>query len=161
MTEPISATAELVPKGNPFEAFSVGQVFEHHWGRTLWHSDTTLFSTLTLNFNPLYFNLEYAKTAGHRDIPINPLLVFSTVFGLSVEDLSELGGAFLGVDNLEYGATVYPGDTVTARSTVMSLRESGSNPALGIASWHTEGFNQRGDRVIDFRRTNLVKRRAA
>lgn len=42
---------------------------------------------------------------------------------------------------------------------MIALRESASNPRTGIASWHTEGFNQRGERVIDFERTNMVNRR--
>ncbi len=31
---------------------------------------------------------------------------------------------------------------------------------MGIATWHTEGFNQRGERVISFVRTNMVPRAA-
>ncbi|HVX74880.1 MAG TPA: MaoC family dehydratase [Bradyrhizobium sp.] len=156
---PLQKAAVLMEKGNTFEDFEVGRVFEHHWGRTLRHSECALFATLTLHFNPLYFNLEYAKALGHRDTPVNPQLVFCCVFGMSVEDLSERGGAFLGVDDLTYLLPVYPGDTLTARSTVVALRESGSNPMLGIATWKTEGFNQRDERVIVFTRTNMVQRR--
>jgi acyl dehydratase len=89
------------------------------------------------------------------------MLVFLTVFGLSVEDLSEIGGAFLGVEDLTFHKSVYPGDTLTARSTVVGLRESRSHPEAGIVTWHTEGFNRRGERVIDFRRTNMINKRGA
>jgi acyl dehydratase len=82
------------------------------------------------------------------------------VFGLSVEDLSEAGGLFLGVDDLKFHRTVYPGETLSARSTVMDKRESSSRPESGIVSWHTEGHSSRGDLVIDFRRTNLVSKRS-
>lgn len=150
-----------VPKGNHFEAFEIGRRFDHHWGRTLRQSEAALFSTLTLHFNPLYFNKEYAAALGHAETPVNPLMVFNLVLGLSVEDLSEVGGAFLGVDDLAYGATVYPDDTLTARSTVTALRDSSSNLMMGIATWHTEGFNQRGERVISFMRTNMVPRAKA
>ena len=34
----------LVRKGNQFEDFTVGRVFEHHWGRTITHGDNALFS---------------------------------------------------------------------------------------------------------------------
>ena len=87
---------------------------------------------------------------------MNPLLVFLTVFGLSVEDLSEAGGLFLGVEDLGYGPPVYPGDTLTARSTVTDKRESDSRPESGIVTWHTRGYNQRGEQVIEFHRTNFV-----
>ena len=33
---------------------------------------------------------------------MNPLLVFNTVFGITVEDLSEGGGPFLGVDEVQF-----------------------------------------------------------
>lgn len=143
-------------KGNRYEAFVIGQVFVHHWGRTLNEGDNSLFSSLTLSYNPLYFNAEYAKAHDHPRIVLNPLLVFLTVFGLSVEDLSEAGGLFLGVEALTFHTPCYPGDTITARSTVTDKRESDSRPTTGIVTWHTEGFNQRGERVIDFRRTNFV-----
>jgi acyl dehydratase len=146
------------PKGNGFDEMEVGQVFEHHWGRTLSAADNVQFSTMTLHFNPLYFNAEYAKAHDHAQTVINPMLVFLTVFGLSVEDLSESGGAFLGVEDLSFHQPVYPGETLTARSTVTKLRGSDSRPKAGIATWHTEGFNERGERVIDFERTNMIAR---
>ena len=56
-------------------------------------------------------------------------------------------------------ARVYPGDTLTARSTVIAARPSNSRPG-GIVTWHTEGYDQRGELVVDFVRTNLVAARA-
>jgi itaconyl-CoA hydratase len=151
--------AQKRTKGNPYEEFEPGRVFEHHWGRTLNEGDNSLFSSLTLAHNPLYFNAEFARAHDHPGVVVNPLLVFLTVFGLSVEDLSEAGGLFLGVEELAYHAPVYPGDTLTARSTVVDRRESASRPESGVVTWHTEGFNQHGERVIDFRRTNFVAKR--
>ena len=90
---------------------------------------------------------------------MNPFLVLCTVVGLSVEDLSEAGGPFLGIDELTFHRPVYPGDTLTARSEVISARESASQPAFGIVTWHTEGFNQHGELVIDYKRSNLARKR--
>lgn len=146
-------------KGKSFEDFTVGQVFQHHWGRTLNEGDNSLFSTVTLHFNPLYFNTEFARAHGHPGVVVNPLLVFNTVLGLSVEDLSEGGGAFLGAENVKYHRPVYPGDTLTAKSTVVDVRESRSQPDRGIVTWHTEGFNQHGELVCDYRRSNLKLKR--
>ena len=95
------------------------------------------------------------------------MLVFLTVFGLSVEDLSEAGGLFLGVDNLTFHRRVYPGATLIARSTVVDKRESASRPDSGIVTWHTEGFladqlpaaADESQRVVDFRRSNLIPKR--
>jgi acyl dehydratase len=126
-----------IPHGHAFEEFEVGRRFEHHWGRTLNEGDNSLFTTV-----------------------VNPFLVLCTVVGLSVEDLSEAGGPFLGIDELTFHRPVYPGDTLTARSEVIAARESGSQPAFGIVTWHTEGFNQNGDLVIDYKRSNLARKRA-
>lgn len=157
--EDIRARAKLWPKGRLYEDFEEGQVFEHHWGRTLLEGDTTLFSTLTLSFNPLYFNRAYAQAHGHPDIVVNPQLVFNVVLGLSVEDCSEIGGPFLGVYDLVYDRAVYPGTTITARSTTIETRLSDSNPANGIVTWRTDGFDADGQRVVGFRRSNIVRRR--
>ena len=150
--------APRILRGNTFDDFTVGSVFEHHWGRTVTDSDNILFNSATFQINPIYFNAVFAKDRGHSSVVIAPMLVFSVVFGLSVEDLSERGGAFLGVDDLEYCRPVYPGDTLTARSTVTALRESRSDPSYGVATWHTEGFNQDNERVVHFKRSNLVVR---
>lgn len=159
MTNDPRSRATLWPKGRLFEDFHVGQAFDHHWGRTILESDTVLFSNLTLSFNPLYFNRAYAKAHGHPDIVVNPQLVFNVVLGLSVEDCSEIGGPFLGVFELNYDRPVYPGTTIVARSVTTEVRRSESNPANGIVTWRTEGFDDAEERVIGFRRSNLVRLR--
>ena len=146
-----------VIKGNKFEDFIEDQVFEHHWGRTITDGDNTGFSTQTLSFNPLYFNEPYAQSMGHDKMVVNPLLVFNTTFGMSVEDLSEGGGLFLGVDDCEFIEPMHVGDTLTARSTVIKKRISKSNKTAGIVTWRTQGYNQHGTMVIQFLRTNFVR----
>ena len=54
----------------PRGGFETGRVFSHHWGRTITESETTLFSTLTLHFNPHYYNAAYAKAHGYRVTPV-------------------------------------------------------------------------------------------
>ncbi len=154
-----AATFPLVSHGHHFEDFEVGQALEHHWGRTLTVGDNALFSTAMCTWLPMYLNAEFARAHGHPDAVVNPMLVLCTVVGLSVEDLSEAGGPFLGLDACTFHRAVHPGDTLMARSTVLETRPSGSRPGVGIVTWHTEGRNQRGELVVDFRRTNLVARR--
>lgn len=153
------ATFRLMRKGHAFEDFEPGRRFVHHWGRTLTESDNATFTTVTLAYNPLYFNAEYARAAGHPSVVINPMLLLCTVVGLSVEDLSEAGGPFLGADDATFHRAAYPGDTITAESVVISRRESGSRPGFGIVTWRTEARNQRGELVLDYERTNLVAKR--
>jgi itaconyl-CoA hydratase len=153
------ASFPAVPKGHLYEDFRVGLVFDHHWGRTITAGDNALFSTATCDWNPMHLNAEFARAHGHPDVVVNPMLVLCTVVGLSVEDLSEAGGPFLGVTDCRFHDHVHPGDTLTARSTVIEMRSSTSRPKTGIVTWHTEGRNQRDQLVIDFRRTNLVAQR--
>src|SRR5262245_58582607 len=161
MSEDFRTRARLVPKGNRYEDFSPGRVFRHHWGRTVTESESTLFSTLTLHFNPHYYNAAYAKAHGHPGIVVNPLLVFTTVFGLTFEDLSEGAGPSLAVNELSYAQPFNPGIWLRAKSTVLDRRVSDSHKGFGIVTWHTKGFNQRDEVVIDFKRTNLVRQRTA
>ena len=154
-----AASFPLKPHGHAFEDFSPGRVYEHHWGRTLNAGDNSLFTTATLAHNPLYLNADYARALGHPDVVLNPFLVLCTVLGMSVEDLSEAGGPFLGLTQCRFHRPAYPGDTVTARSTVVEARESESLPAMGVVTWHTEGFNQSGALMVDYRRSNLVAKR--
>ena len=156
---PDLARFPLVPHGHQYEDFQPAQVLTHHWGRTLTAADSIAFSTATCAWNPLYLNAEFARAHGHPDVVINPMLVLCTAVGLSVEDLSEAGGPFLGVDGASFPRAVYPGDTITAASTVEDMRESASRPGTGIVTWRTEVRNQRDEVVLEYRRTNLVARK--
>jgi len=156
VSEPDLSSFPTRHRGNTFEAFAVGRVFEHHWGKTVTAGDNSLFTAITHAYNPVYLNAEHARSEGHPDVVVSPMLVLCIVVGLSVEDLSEVGGPFLGIDDLTFHLPVHPGDTLTARSTVVDARESRSRPATGIVTWHTEGRNQHGELVVGYRRTNLV-----
>jgi itaconyl-CoA hydratase len=148
-----------VRHGHWFDDFEVGMVFVHHWGRTFTDGDNALFSTATCNWNPMHLNAEFARGHGHPSVVLNPMLVLCTAVGLSVEDLSEVGGPFLGMDDVTFHRPMFAGDTLTARSTVVDRRPSGSRPGVGIVTWHTEAHDQHGRLVLDFRRSNLVAAR--
>lgn len=155
MEQDFRQRAKLMRKGRTYDDFEAGQKFVHHWGRTITESDTINFSLLYLCYNPLYFNRDYARAHGHPDIVVNPQFLFNVVLGMSVEDCSEGGGPFLGVDDLVYDRQIYPGTTVIARTETIEKRLSSSDPSKGIVTWRTEGFDSNGERIIGFRRSNL------
>lgn len=148
-----------VIRGRFFEDFEVGEKYYHHWGRTLTQTDNVLFSTLTMNFNPIYFNDEWAKICGYKGVVINHFLVFNVVLGMSVEDLSEQALALLGYTDIKFYQPVYPGDTIYSFSEVIEKRESKSRPEAGIVTFKTTGVNQNAEIVIDYKRSVLVKRK--
>ncbi len=159
MTDFNPADFPLVKKGHQYQDFEVGQIWRHHWGRTITEADNAMFTSATCNWNPMYINAEFARAHVHPSTVVNPMLVLCTAVGMSVEDLSEGGGPFLGVDDCRFLAPVYPGDTLTAESVVVDKRESASRPENGIVTWETSVRNQRGDLVLRYRRTNLVAKR--
>ncbi len=148
-----------VQHGLFYEDFDEGRRFHHHWGRTFVQSDAIWYSTFTLQYNPIYFNRQAAIDAGYRDLIVHPIFVFTTALGLSVEDLSEAGGPFLGVEEVRHLAPTYPGDTIYAHSTVVSRRLTQSRPGWGVVEWATHAVNQDGVRVVEFHRRNLSKQR--
>lgn len=159
MTAPFDRSSfEVVSHVRHFEDFELDQAYQHHWGRTFTTADNVVFSTSMCCWLPMYLNVRYAQSHGHPDAVINPMLVLCTVVGMSAEDLSEGGGAFLGLDECTFHRPVYPGDTLVGRSTVVATRPSQSRPG-GIVSWHTVAHNQRSELVVEFVRTNLVAAR--
>jgi acyl dehydratase len=158
--EPAMPNRRVVRRGRFLEDFQVGDLYRHHWGRTLTAGEATLFTTWTMNANPLYFNRAWARRQGLKESPVNPLLAMNVVFGLSVEDLSEQALAHLGYWNLRFLKHVFPGDTLTAESVVLSVRESESKPDRGVVQVRTSGFNQDGDKVLEYERKILVKKRS-
>lgn len=151
--------AEPIPVGNYFEDFAEGETYQHHWGKTVDGAENSRFTTLRLNANPLQFNREYAQAHGHDERIVDPLLVFNTVLGLSVEDLSELDTIFLGVDNCTFHRQLEVNATITAESEVVEKQHSDSRPNYGIVTWHTSGYDADNKLVIDYQRTNMVPKR--
>ena len=56
-----------------FEDFHEGQTFEHALSRTVTEMDNVLFSTLTLNPQPLHLDEEFAKTTEFGQRIVNSL----------------------------------------------------------------------------------------
>ena len=70
--------------------------------------------------------------------------MFHTVFGKTVPDISLNAIANLGYAECRFLRAVYPGDTLSAASEVIGLREN-SNRASGVVYVRTTGRNQRGE----------------
>jgi acyl dehydratase len=64
-----------------------------------------------------------------------------------------------GVTNLKWIKPVYPGDTVTYWMEITAKREMVSRPRWGLATKHSEGFNQNGELVFAFDGKVMVQRK--
>jgi 2-methylfumaryl-CoA hydratase len=159
-TAPGQTVAGKAGTGNYFEDFRIGQVLVHPIPRTLTEGDASLYIALTGDRYPLHCDAEFARALGYRRETINDLLVFHTVFGKSVGDVSLNAVANLGYADLRFLAPVYPGDTLRAESTVVGLKETSAGNT-GIVYVQTRGFEQHGRPVLEFYRWVMVNKRDA
>jgi len=148
-------------RGRFFEDFQVGDRFRSRLGRTITATDNTWFTCLTLNTNQAHFNEAYAARTPFGRPLVNSCLTLSLITGLSVTDTSENATANLEWTDVKLPNPVFVGDTLWAESEVLEVRESRSRPTTGIVAIRTRGVNQRGETVIEYRRTFMIYRREA
>src|SRR5262252_11147020 len=144
-----------------FEEFSEGQVFEHAISRTVTEMDNVLFSTLTMNPQPLHLDEEFAKQTEFGQRLVNSLFTLGLVIGISVGETT-LGTtvANLGMSDVRFPKPVFHGDTLRVRTIVKSKRRSQSRNDAGIVEFEHQGINQRGETVAICRRAGLMKCRS-
>ncbi len=144
--------------GRFFEDFRVGQVLRHATPRTVTEADQALYIALTGSRFALHSSDVFARGLGLPRAPLDDLLVFHLVFGRSVADVSRNAVANLGYAACVFGVPVYPGDTLTAHSRVLGLRETASGKT-GVVWVRSTGTNQRGETVLDYVRWVMVDKR--
>ena len=144
--------------GNFFEDFRVGQVIRHATPRTLTAGDVALYNALFGARFAVQSSDAFAKAIGYPRAPIDDLLVFHVVFGKSVPDVSLNAVANLGYANCCFRKPVYPGDTLSAQSEVIGLKENSSRKT-GIVYVRTTGYNQDGAPVLEYVRWVMVRKR--
>ena len=146
--------------GLHYEDFKVGMTFEHPWTRTVTEMDNVLFSTLTMNVQPLHLDAEFAaKTEFGRPL-VNSIFTLGLMIGISVNDTT-IGTtvANLGMSDVRFPKPVFHGDTLRAATEVVSMRESKSRADAGIVEFVHRCFNQRGEEVAYCKRQALMRRK--
>lgn len=144
--------------GNYFEDFTVGQVINHATPRTITVGDVTLYTGLYGPRFAVQSSDAFARAIGYPQAPIDDLMVFHVVFGKTVPDISLNAIANLGYAECRFLTPVYPGQTLSARSEVIGLREN-SNRASGVVYVRTTGRDQDGHAVLDYVRWVMVRKR--
>jgi len=144
--------------GSYYEEFNTGEIIIHSLSKTIFESDNNLFSLITMNHHPVHTNINYASKNQHGKILVVGTLVFSLVVGITVPDISGKAIANLGYEMIEHIAPVFIGDTLYAKTKVLSKKESKSKNDRGIVYVETIGYNQNGEEVLKFRRNVLVKK---
>jgi|SRR5581483_3472024 len=148
-------------RGRFYEDFEVGDVYRSRLGRTITEADNVWFTCLTLNTNQLHFNVPYAERTQFGKPLVNSTFTLALVTGMTVPDTSENAAANLEWTDIRLPRPVFVGDTLWAESEILELRGSRSRPNVGIVTMRCRGVNQRGEVVIEFRRSFMVYKRGA
>jgi acyl dehydratase len=142
--------------GKYYDELSVGQIIKHKRKRTITEMDNVLFSSLTMNTQPLHLDEEFAKKSVFGQRIVNGIFTMGLVVGITVGDLTE--GTIIA--NLRYEDVKHPnptfhGDTIGVETEILSKRHSKSNEKAGIVKMKHFGTNQNGVVVIEVVRSVL------
>ncbi|WP_038035734.1 MaoC family dehydratase [Thermopetrobacter sp. TC1] len=144
--------------GNFFEDFSLGQVIRHATPRTLSEGERALYTALYGPRFAVQSSDAFARGLGYPAAPLDDLIVFHTVLGKTVPDISRNAIANLGYAEGRFLKPVYPGTSLTATSEVIGLKPT-SNRKAGIVWVRTRGYDEEGDCVLEYARWVMVARK--
>lgn len=144
------------------EEFEIGMVIRHPIRRTVTETDNILFSTMTMNPQPLHIDFDYAAKSEWGKPLFNSLFTLGLMIGISVHDTT-LGTT---VANLGMKETVFPnplfhGDTVRVETEVKGRRESKSKPDRGIVDLEHRAYNQNDVLVAQCLRQAMILKKPA
>jgi acyl dehydratase len=133
--------------GKCVEDFTVGEVRESP-GRTVTETDVVTYSWVSGDTNPMHTDADYAARSPLGQRIAHGTLGISIVTGLSARlgDFDGTAIAALGVDEWEFLAPIFIGDTVRLRATIRSAKAT-SKPDRGVVVRLMELVNQ-DDRVV-------------
>ncbi|HWH25027.1 MAG TPA: MaoC family dehydratase [Pseudolysinimonas sp.] len=143
-----------------YEDFVVGKVISHEVTRTVTETDNVLFTTLTMNVQPLHLDKEFAAKSMYGRRIVNSVFTLGVVVGIPVMETT-LGTTLgnLGFREVEFPKPVFIGDTLRVETEALDMRVSASRPTTGIVGIEHRGYNQRDELVCTVRRTALMMRR--
>lgn len=142
------------------DAFFEGQVFEHELTKTITESENMMFSTMTMNPQPLHIDRHFAAATDWGEPLVNSLLTLGTVIGISVGETT-LGTTIgnLGMKDTTFPHPVFHGDSIRATTEVMAVRPSRSKPDRGVVDFLHKGFNQNDVLVCQCLRQAMMRRK--
>jgi len=142
-----------------FEDMTVGRQFTTG-GATMSEGQILDFA-LSWDPQPFHIDKEAAKDWGYGGLIASGfhtmVVAFRLYYAEKIINKASLGSP--GFDHLRWPRPVRPGDTISVRSTVKEARESQSKPDRGIIKAHFEVLNQRGELVMEFLATQILRKR--
>ncbi|MFV1989859.1 MAG: MaoC family dehydratase [Acidimicrobiales bacterium] len=148
---------ERIRTGKWFDEFVVGEVIRHAATRTVTETDNVMFSTMTLNPQPLHLDAEYAAETEFGQRLVNSMFTLALLVGMSVQETTHgTTVANLGFSEIVFPAPVFHGDTIHAETEVIALRASKSRPNTGIVTFEHRAYKQTGELVARCQRAALM-----
>ncbi len=147
-------------KTNPgrfFEDYKVGETIHHAVPRTLSGGEAALYHALYPARHAFHSSAEFAASCGVPGAPFDDLLVFHTVFGKTVPDISLNAVANLGYAEGRWLKPVRAGATLTASSEVIGVKQN-SNGKSGVVWVRTTGRDETGAAVLEYVRWVMVRK---
>ncbi|MGY6534223.1 MAG: MaoC family dehydratase [Pararhodobacter sp.] len=145
-------------QGRFFEDYRLGEVIRHAVPRTIKTGERALYHALYPARHALHSSDAFAQACGLPFSPMDDLVTFHTVFGKTVPDISLNAVANLGYAEGRFLTPLWPGDTITASSEVIGLKEN-SNGKSGVVWARTTGTNQHGESLLSYVRWVMVRKR--
>src|SRR5580700_4897945 len=95
-----------------YDEFFIGQEFDHPWTRTVTEMDNVLFTSLTMNVQPLHLDAEFAAKTEFGKPLVNSIFTLGLMVGVSVNDTT-IGTTVgnLGFSDVRFPKPVFHGDT--------------------------------------------------
>ena len=144
-------------RGRFFEDYRLGEVIRHAVPRTLSGGERALYHALYPARHALASSDAFAASCGLDPAPLDEWIVFHTVFGKTVPDISLNAVANLGYAEGRWLVPVLPGDTLRAESEVIGLKQNSSGKT-GVVYVRTTGLNQRDEAVLSYVRWVMVRK---
>lgn len=122
--------------GLDFEAFSPGQVFHHRPGITVYQHDNANEALVTLNQAAVHYDEHYAsKTEFGRPLMVSTLTLQRAV-GMGWKTFGRRR-QIVGFSSIRLTAPVYGGDTLYARTRILSVGDDPADPECGLVEGET------------------------
>ena len=152
----------MTMRGLYFEEFEVGRVYRHPFTRTVTEMDNILFTSLTMNLQPLHLDEEFSKKTIHGQRVFNSLFTVALIGAFHVPELTmgtTLGN--LGYDEIKFPHAVFHGDTLRGETTILDKRASKSRTDSGIVWFEHRGYNQHDTLIMTCKRVGLMMTKPA
>lgn len=138
-------TRDIVQRGLYYEELETGARYLHRPGRTVTETDNVLFSTLTMNSQPLHLDAAWSAGQPFGQRLVNSMFTLATLVGASVAQLTQgTIVANLGFTDVAFPHPLFHGDTLYSETEVRAKRLSESRPGQGVVTLAHTGRNQDG-----------------